>query len=204
MAGQIELCLNGHHPPPLQMRLTGCPGTGNSKVIEMITREMEKWGLGDKMIQAAYTGIAASAINGQTICSFQGTWIPPDVSETRRQKLQTLWNDKVLLIIDKDSMINKTLLSKLAHAVAVGWSPSDPNIASLPFGDLDVVFCGNDHQFPPVAKLVGEQLYHHQDLERDTPEQAEGKQIQDSLQTVVVSRDQVCLRLFWILIFVQF
>lgn len=194
VARQMELRLNGHHPPPLRMRLTGCPGTGKSKVIETITKAMKRWGLDDRMLRAAYTGIAASAIDGQTIHSIlcaQGTHIPPDISESRRKKLQALWDNKVLLIIDEDSMINKTLLSKLVRAVAVGRSPSDPNIGALPFGDLDVVFCGDDHQFPPVAKAAAERLYYHMDLAHDTPERAEGKRVRDSLETVVVLRDQV-------------
>lgn len=193
VAWQMEQRLNGHHPPPLRMRLTGCPGTGKSKVIEKITQAMNRWGLGHRMLRAAYTGIAASAIDGQTVHSIlcaQGTRIPPDISEARRQKLQALWDDKILLIVDEDSMINKTLLSKLVRAVAVGRAPSDPNVNSLPFGDLDVIFCGDDHQFPPVAKSVAERLYYHMDLGKDSPERAEGKRVRDSLQTVVVLKQQ--------------
>lgn len=194
VAWQMEQRLNGHFPPPLRMRLTGCPGTGKSRVIDTITRAMDRWGLGHRMLRAAYTGIAASAIDGQTIHSIlcaQGTHIPANITDSRRERLQELWDDKVLLVVDEDSMINKTLLSKLVRAVSVGRSPSDPNIHSIPFGDLDVIFCGDDHQFPPVAKSQAERLYHHMDLTRDTPERAEGKRVRDSFQTVVILRDQV-------------
>lgn len=59
LGGAIDL-------PPLRMIMSGEGGTGKSKVIQTITREYERRGVRYLLVKAAYTGVAASLIDGKT------------------------------------------------------------------------------------------------------------------------------------------
>ncbi|THU78169.1 hypothetical protein K435DRAFT_567553, partial [Dendrothele bispora CBS 962.96] len=54
------------NPPPLRMILYGEGGTGKSKVIQTVTEVFKARGVSDWLIKSAYTGVAASLIDGKT------------------------------------------------------------------------------------------------------------------------------------------
>ncbi|PSR82813.1 hypothetical protein PHLCEN_2v5967 [Hermanssonia centrifuga] len=58
--------LAGNNPPPLRMILYGEEGTGKSKVIQTISEEFVARGTQSMLMKAAYTGVAASLIDGKT------------------------------------------------------------------------------------------------------------------------------------------
>ncbi|OCH86570.1 hypothetical protein OBBRIDRAFT_696387, partial [Obba rivulosa] len=61
------LCtLQGGSPRQLLMILYGEGGTGKSKVIQTITEEFARQGAAHLLVKSAYTGIAASLIDGKT------------------------------------------------------------------------------------------------------------------------------------------
>ncbi len=58
--------LRGSCPPPLRMIIHGEGGTGKTRVIQCITKKFEEMGAKHLLEKAAYTGIAASLIDGRT------------------------------------------------------------------------------------------------------------------------------------------
>ncbi|KAG2122382.1 hypothetical protein BD769DRAFT_1291954, partial [Suillus cothurnatus] len=59
--------LAGRAPPQLLMIIPGEGGVGKSKTIQTITENFRDRGQADILVKAAYTGIAASIIDGKTI-----------------------------------------------------------------------------------------------------------------------------------------
>ncbi|KAJ8589090.1 hypothetical protein M405DRAFT_792072, partial [Rhizopogon salebrosus TDB-379] len=69
IAWHLSQLLAGENPSPLRMRIEGEGGTGKSRVIQTVT-ELFRWNAITHILRkAAYTGIAASLIEGQTIHS---------------------------------------------------------------------------------------------------------------------------------------
>ncbi|KAJ7187075.1 hypothetical protein C8R46DRAFT_807835, partial [Mycena filopes] len=62
----LDQNLAGNEPPPLRMLLHGEGGTGKSKVIKTVTKAFSDRGVAHMLIKAAYTGVAASVIDGKT------------------------------------------------------------------------------------------------------------------------------------------
>lgn len=58
--------LAGKNPKPLRMIIYGEGGTGKSKVIQTVTDYFASRGVSEWLLKAAYTGIAASLIEGKT------------------------------------------------------------------------------------------------------------------------------------------
>jgi hypothetical protein len=59
--------LAGRAPGQLLMQIQGKGGTGKSTVISCIAKLFKKQKVAHKLLQSAYTGIAASLINGNTL-----------------------------------------------------------------------------------------------------------------------------------------
>ncbi|OAX31961.1 hypothetical protein K503DRAFT_660445, partial [Rhizopogon vinicolor AM-OR11-026] len=59
--------LAGQAPPQLLMHILGEGGVGKSKTIQTITENFYHKGVGHILVEAAYTGIAASIIDGKTL-----------------------------------------------------------------------------------------------------------------------------------------
>ncbi|TFK80708.1 hypothetical protein K466DRAFT_445388, partial [Polyporus arcularius HHB13444] len=66
VAWHLEQTLQGRKPPPLRMILHGEGGTGKSLVIQTITEHFVASGAKHLLLKAAYTGVAASLIDGKT------------------------------------------------------------------------------------------------------------------------------------------
>ena len=62
----LDQTLNGADPPPLRMVFYGEGGTGKSRVIQTLTDTFEAKGAKDMLVKAAYTGVAASLVDGKT------------------------------------------------------------------------------------------------------------------------------------------
>jgi hypothetical protein len=66
VAWHLDQTLAGRLPPPLHMLIHGEGGTGKSKVIQTITAHFAHRGTKYMLLKAAYTGVAASLIDGKT------------------------------------------------------------------------------------------------------------------------------------------
>ncbi|KAI6094774.1 hypothetical protein EV401DRAFT_1896242 [Pisolithus croceorrhizus] len=74
-------------------------------------------------------------------------------------KLQQLWQTYEYLIIGEISMLGKTFLACLSRNIAIGKMVEGTPASSDSFGSINVIMCGDFHQFPPVAVAASEALY---------------------------------------------
>ena len=155
----LDQTLSGANPPPLCMILHGEGGTGKSKVIQTITQAFAHRGVSAMLLKSVYTRVAASLIDGKTMhtigmISRNGH----SLSGKTKAKLQAFWKNFVYLVIDEYSMISKSFLAKLSRNIGIGKAkgavdnPDDSHVNdSLGFGGINVILCGDLHQFSPVA-----------------------------------------------------
>ncbi|OLP99167.1 ATP-dependent DNA helicase PIF1 [Symbiodinium microadriaticum] len=131
--------------------LTGPAGTGKSFLLRFLVQEFSHRHPGQVAVTAS-TGIAAAHLGGQTIHSFAGVGVGTAPLAKTLQQVQRSsaavqrWKSTKVLVIDEISMIDGELLELLcgvARAVRK---------QSAPFGGLQVLFCGDFLQLPPVQE----------------------------------------------------
>lgn len=130
--------------------LTGPAGSGKTYVLNRYIEYLEK----NKVPVAvtASTGIAATHMGGRTIHSWSGVGVKKYF--TKKDTYKLLNNHKVrervehakVLIIDEISMLEARVLDLIDTACRLLRSNNHP------FGGLQVVFCGDFFQLPPVHK----------------------------------------------------
>jgi hypothetical protein len=124
------------------------------------------------LVKSAYTGVAASLINGKTTHTIASLPIKTDsrISADSKAKLQKFWKDKRYLIINEFSMISKSFLALLSKNISIGKQDSDTERPGYSFGGINVILCGDLHQFPPVAQNHRQYLYRPIDTNGDSVE----------------------------------
>ena len=164
------------------MIILGEGGTGKSKVIQTVSEYFIQKGVKHLLLKAAYTGVAASLIDGKTThvigcISLSGR----PMGEETKAKLQSFWKYFVYLVIDKISMISKTFLATLSRHIAIGKTGDGEgdggDRSSGSFGGINVIFSGDFHQFPPVACAASEALYQPPRMNADSVESQLGRAI---------------------------
>lgn len=120
-------------------------------------------------MKAAYTGVAASLIDGKTTHTI----------------------GMISLIIDEVSMIAKTFFALLSRQISIGKQKPGHSAGDMSFGGISVILCGDFHQFPPVAVAPSEALYYPTNIIRDTMESQIGRSIFEEFSTVVILREQM-------------
>ncbi len=189
----LNRTLAGDQPPPLRMIIHGEGGTGKSKVIQTITEYFAHRGAKHMLIKAAYTGVAASLIDGKTthVIGMISRNSKNGLSDDLKAKLQAFWKYYAYLIIDEISMISKPFLAQLSRNIGIGKQKPGVSNCDLSFGGINVVFCGDFHQFPPVAVGLSDALYYPTNMARESTDAHLGRGIYDEFTTVVVLREQV-------------
>lgn len=189
----LDQVLAGRHPPPLRMLLHGAGGTGKSKVIQTITEFFTCRGARHLLLKAAYTGVAASLIDGKTTHTIAMVTRADDrgVSAQTKAKLQQFWRDYEYLIIDEMSMIGKTFLAKLSRNISIGKMLEGSAVSPQSFGGINVILCGDFHQFPPVAVSPSEALYVPGRPQSERTLCQLGRAIYEEFQTVVILQEQM-------------
>ncbi|CAK5284216.1 unnamed protein product [Mycena citricolor] len=182
----LRRTLAGDEVPPLRMLIHGEGGTGKSKVISKITRTFDSVGAQGRLIKAAYTGIAASLIDGKTTHIIGAISAGGKMSDASRARLQDFWRGYSYLIIDEISMISKDFLSQLSRNIGIAKASS----TDKSFGGISVIFCGDFHQFPPVAASPTQALYYPA-THRDGLAAKLGRAIYEEFSTVVILKQQM-------------
>lgn len=154
------------------MIIHGEGGTGKSRVIQSITKKFEELRAKHLLIKAAYTGMAASLIDGKTTHSVGSIAIRGNkLSENSKAKLVDFWKSYEYFVIDECSMISKSFLAKS-------------------FGGTNVILCGDMHQFPPVAGGKRSALYTPTET-WDSNEDKVGSMLYKEFSTVVLLTEQM-------------
>ena len=134
--------------------LTGSAGTGKSEVVKEICRYWSTTGTRFKV--CATTGIAALAINGQTLHSFMRTR-PGDEDLSAQEIIQRLKVDGKIkffeldlknldaLIVDEVSMMSPDFFEKCSEILKI------MRLNCNPFGGLQVLFTGDFFQLGPIG-----------------------------------------------------
>ena len=139
--------------PQLLGYIGGPGGTGKSQVIKAIQKLFFHCGASASLKSCAYTGTAASNINGSTLSS-----LIKEKTHSKKKKddhltvslssvgsLRQNFHGVKFIIIDEVSMISTFMLSKLDARLKQAASPS------VPFGGMHILFFGDFVQYPPVA-----------------------------------------------------
>lgn len=134
--------------------LTGSAGTGKTYVLNQFIEYLKMHEI--KYAVTASTGIAATHIGGTTIHSWSGMGIKENLKKSdleilqQNEHLYKRWNNTKVLIIDEISMLHRNFLDGLDQ---IGKTLRRNN---LPFGGIQIVFCGDFFQLPPVVKRGSE------------------------------------------------
>lgn len=133
--------------------LTGAAGTGKTFVLNKYIEYLKSHSIPPAI--TASTGIAATHIGGQTIHSWSGIGVYEKLDKYTLDKLEQ--NEKLykryanvkVLIIDEISMLHANRLDMI-NTLFKTFRKND-----LPFGGIQIVFCGDFFQLPPVVKRYG-------------------------------------------------
>ena len=192
VTGHLDQTLSGCELPPLRMLIHGEGGTGKSKVIQTITEYFMHRGVTHMLLKAAYTGVAASFVNGKTTHTIAMVSVGKDTMiSNKSKKLQQFWKHISYLIIDEMSMLTKKFLAILSCNISIGKMVEGQPSKNESFGRINVILCRDFHQFPPVATSPTEALYFPSNPTRDSTESQLGRAIYEEFSTVIIFKEQM-------------
>jgi ATP-dependent exoDNAse (exonuclease V) alpha subunit len=129
--------------------LTGAPGAGKTYVLNQYIEFLRANEV--NVAVTAYTGIAASHLNGRTLHSWAGLSRGPALSEEQERTrvhnnayLRDMVSRPQVLIIDEVSMLHPEELDRVDVIARAARNSSEP------FGGLQLICCGDFFQIPPV------------------------------------------------------
>ena len=147
--------------------------------------------MGAILVKGAYTGIAASAIDGKTLHFIAMLPLNSGKQSPQTTKaLEVYWQDKQYLIIDEISMVSWEIFAKLSNII--GRARAGQVFSSEePFGGLNVILVGDFHQFPPVASGLSAPLYVLCNPTKDSALDMLGRKLYEQFDVVVRLTQQV-------------
>lgn len=143
----MEASLRGEH-----VFVTGGAGTGKTLVVKRIVDALRA--AGKSVAVTATTGVAALNCGGVTIHHFAGMGqgirdLPPEecaIKVMTRRTVAKRFTSTDVLVIDEVSMLESALLEKV-HVIA----QVARNNRYKPFGGMQIIFCGDFLQLPPIS-----------------------------------------------------
>lgn len=132
--------------------LTGPAGSGKTYLLNEYINFLNERGV--NIAVTASTGIAATHIKGITIHSWSGLGIKENLTDydldflEQKQYLWKRYEKTKVLIIDEISMLSANTLDSV-DKIARMFKRSDS-----PFGGMQVIFCGDFFQLPPIIKNI--------------------------------------------------
>ena len=190
----LDQTLAGRNPAPLRMIVHGEGGTGKSKVLQTVTEAFKQQGCQSRLLKAAYTGVAASHIDGKTthtIASLSLNARSSDtditISEATKLKLEQMWEPYNYLALDEMGMIAKDFFALISQCTSIGKKQSG---AGWSFGGINVILFGDFHQFPPVARPICNALYYMSNPQTDSIGSQVGRATYEEFNTVMILKEQ--------------
>ena len=141
----LELAVQGTN-----LFITGGAGTGKSFTLMVIVDALKRLYGAASVGTAASTGIAADAIDGDTVHSLLGLHLGEpreEPSEAARARLTAL----KVLIIDEISMLDEELMDTLCRFAKAARGQPGSARRGLPLGGLQLIVCGDFYQLPSVG-----------------------------------------------------
>src|SRR5579871_6963858 len=127
-------------------------GVSKSQVIKAIVVGMDLILRKNEVILMAPIGAAADNIDGNTCHMALGISIARTPKSTISPRIRKLWSKKTIIIIDKVSMIDLSMLNTINSQCKIARC-LDRGTPDL-FGGLPIViFMGDFYQFPPIKGL---------------------------------------------------
>jgi len=133
--------------------LTGPAGSGKTYVLNQYIEYLKNKNI--PVAITASTGIAATHLNGKTIHSWSGLGIRDTLDEKSLRKISNgrqirnqILKTKVL-VIDEISMLHASQLDMVDKIV------KRVRANKIPFGGIQIIFCGDFFQLPPIQKENG-------------------------------------------------
>lgn len=129
--------------------LTGAAGSGKSYVLRQYVQYLKEHGI--TYAVTASTGIAGTHIDGMTIHSWSGIGIEESITDayidalSEKPAVYKRYTNTSVLIIDEISMLHASFLDMLDR-IAKSMRRNE-----RPFGGMQVVFCGDFFQLPPIT-----------------------------------------------------
>mmetsp|Transcript_5784 Transcript_5784/g.19673 ORF Transcript_5784/g.19673 Transcript_5784/m.19673 type:complete len:581 (-) Transcript_5784:639-2381(-) len=153
----VRDCLTGRN-----VFITGVAGTGKSftlqRVIEALRSMYPKRDPHNRTVAVcAPTGVSAINVGGTTLHSLAGCGIPTyaqDVRFRRKDENKEMWQGLSALVIDEISMVSGEFLEWLDATVRSIRAETRPGrgLLNRPFGGIQLIFCGDFLQLPPIGK----------------------------------------------------
>lgn len=188
----VEDTMAGRNPPQLLMQLQGEGGTGKSRVINSITKAFVARGIGHRIQRAAYTGIAASIIDGKTLHTLASMPLSGGMpSKAALLKVANATGDTWYLILDECSMLASGFFGKFVKVLDMARDTMDDGRNGRPFGGINIILAGDFHQFPPVVSKASAPLYYPIHAVHDSMDKIYGKNLYQAFDTVVILEQQV-------------
>jgi hypothetical protein len=178
--------------PQLLMLICGEGGTGKSRLIQAITEMFERRQSAKMVVKGAYTGIAASVINGKTLhvlfkLAAHGNKAP---SEAVLRKVATTLQPVSYIIIDEMSMVSRKIFARISSTLVKVAHILKREKADEPFGGFNMIVVGDHHQFPPIMGGQRGSLY-YQAIASESEDEVLGSTLYLAFETVVNLTQQV-------------
>ncbi|KAJ3559330.1 hypothetical protein NM688_g415 [Phlebia brevispora] len=193
----LDQHLAGDHPQQLCLIVYGEGGTGKSRVIQTITQYFKSRGQEHTLVKCAFTGVAASLINGKTYHSvFHISIRGGPLSDASRTALESELKEAGYIVIDEISMISSPMFAKGSrHGGGAKHGDFERFEATRPFGGLNVIILGDFHQFPPIGHvrkgLLWKQLSHTTETSSD---ETNGRILYEQFNRAVTLHEQKRIR----------
>jgi hypothetical protein len=85
----------------------------------------------------------------------------------------------------------KDFFALLSRNISIAKEGSPESAHQKSFGGINVIICGDPHQFPPVARAIRDALFYPSDEFRDSHESQIGRAIYEEFETVVILKEQM-------------
>ncbi|KAG9440609.1 hypothetical protein H6P81_020774 [Aristolochia fimbriata] len=134
--------------------ITGSAGTGKTFLLKHVIRVLQEMHSPDHVYVTASTGVAACALNGQTLHSFAGVGLGSAAKEflylkaSKNKLTRRRWKHVKALVIDEVSMIDGELFDSLDYIAQKMRSYMMPK--GKAWGGIQLVVSGDFFQLPPV------------------------------------------------------
>lgn len=131
--------------------LTGAAGAGKTYVLNKYIEYLKRHDV--VVAVTASTGIAATHLQGMTIHSWSGIGIKDDLDDKdllnlkKNSRIKRHYEEAKVLIIDEISMLHPHQLDMVDQVAKTILKSAEP------FGGMQVIFCGDFFQLPPVSNV---------------------------------------------------